>query len=323
MNSVLQCFYHIYELSNELLKLNNIDNDKLPMTSAYINVVKNLSFSPKNSINPSQFKDIISNNEIFEGIEANDSKTLTLYVLDTINEELNDNKIIIENKKISNRIRTLNEKGTERIVKFFNSQKNTIIGDLFDGVKISKYTCLKCKDISIDYQLFNIINFPIEQVFYQIPGNKKKIKDKDKIIDINNCFMNEEAPKYFKDNNKIYCDKCKKEEDGMSINKIYMAPKIMIIFLDRGMYNRFKCNVLFPEELTISKFEEKTNDKGKYNLIGVIEHLGPSSMGGHFIANCRHFDGNWYIFSDSSISGPSKNYKKYGEPYLLFYRREE
>ena len=244
-------------------------------------------------------------------------------MLDTINEELNDNKIIIENKKISNRIRTLNEKGTERILKFFNIQKNTIIGDLFDGLKMSKYTCLKCKDISIDFQLFNIINFPIEQVFNQIHGNKKKIKDKDKEIDIYNCFMNEEIPKYFKDDNRIYCDKCKKEEDGESINKIYIAPKIMIIFLDRGMYNRFKCNVLFPEELIISKFEEKTNDKGKYNLIGVIEHLGPSNMGGHFIANCRHFDGKWYMFSDSSIRGPSAKYIKYGEPYLLFYRRED
>ena len=95
MNSVLQCFYHVYDLSNELLKLNNVDKGKLSMTYAYLDVVKNLTFSPKSSIDPYKFKDIISNNEIFEGIEANDSKTLTLYFLDTINEELNDNNIKI------------------------------------------------------------------------------------------------------------------------------------------------------------------------------------------------------------------------------------
>ena len=86
---------------------------------------------------------MISNNEIFEGIAANDSKTLTLYLLDTINEELNDNNVRIENPKLSNRIKTLKEKGTENIVRFFNSQFNSIIADLFNGLTMTTYKCLK------------------------------------------------------------------------------------------------------------------------------------------------------------------------------------
>ena len=37
-----------------------------------------------------------------------------------------------------------------------------------------------------------------------------------------------------------------------------------------------------------------TNDSPKkYNLIGVISHLGQSSKEGHFIAICKHFNDNW------------------------------
>ena len=94
----------------------------------------------------------------------------------------------------------------------------------------------------------------------------------------------------------------------------------MILFLDRGINNSFTCDVEFSEKFSFQKYEK--NSDGNYNLIGVIEHLGPSNMGGHFIANCKHFDGKWYIFSDNSVRGPGNAYKSYGLPYLLFYRRD-
>ena len=320
MNSVLQCFYHIYDLSNELLKYRKKVNSKLPMTSAYIEVIINLSSNKPNSISPYKFKEIISNNELFKGIEANDSKALTLYFLDTINDEFNENELYKENKKISNRIRTLNEKGTERIVRFFNSQYNSMIADLFNGLKKTTYKCSKCKDIAIDYQICNIISLPIEQSYNEI-YNKKK--NKEKKIDILDCFKQEEMTKLFTDDNQIFCEKCNNMQNAESFSKIYMTSKIMIIFLDRGKYNRFKCDVSFPEKLNLSTFVEKKFGNEEFILMGTIEHLGPSSMGGHFIANCRHFDGKFYIFSDNQISKPLAKYQQYGEPYLLFYRRND
>ena len=95
----------------------------------------------------------------------------------------------------------------------------------------------------------------------------------------------------------------------------------MIIFLDRGRYNRFDCEVIFPEKLNINNFEEIKG--GEYTLIDVIEHLGPSSMSGHFIANCKHFDGKWYLFNDSNINCSKNKYKQIGEPYLHFFKREK
>ena len=65
MNSVIQCLYHIFDLSNELMKLHkkNILNDtllkKLPMTYEFLNLIYDLSLGKKNSISPYQFKKII------------------------------------------------------------------------------------------------------------------------------------------------------------------------------------------------------------------------------------------------------------------------
>ena len=326
MNSVLQSLYHIIDLSNGLLDLYNKDilNDeilkKMPMTYSFLLVVYNLSFRKNKSFSPEDFKIIISKNESFRKFEANDSKTLTLYVLDTLNKELNDNKIQTKNDKIINPLRNYDVNDAKDIVKLFNENYNTLIGDLFNGLKCTDYICDTCSNIVKNYQIFNIISCSIEKTFLDKYGENQKL-EKGKKVDILDCFKLDEKPNLFVGNNQIYCGKCNTSRDGKSINKICISPKIMIIFLDRGLNNRFMCDVDFPEELDINNYLETKGNK--YKLIGVIEHLGQSGETGHFIANCKHFNGEWYIFSDSSIYPTKNNYNKYGIPYLLFYRRED
>ena len=327
MNSVLQNLYHVYDLSNELLKLyaKNEESreklEKLPMTSALLEVIIELSYGKESSMSPHKFKKIIGKDELFRYFEANDSKTLTLYVLDNLNKELNENKIITENENLISKIRTYKEKDAENIVKLFNENYNSLIGDLFNGLKVTNYVCLKCKNCVKNYQIFNIITFNIEKTFL-LKYNKNSIKKMNNLkVDIFDCFQLELKTNQFNGDNQLFCEKCNQSNDGESNNKFIIAPKIMIINLDRGMSNRFNCDVKFPVELDINRYIEI---KGKnYQLIGTIEHLGPSGQSGHFIANCKHFDGNWYIFSDSSIYTTKNNYQKYGIPYLLFYRRED
>ena len=326
MNSVLQSLYHIIDLSNGLLDLYNKDilNDeilkKMPMTYSFLLVVFNLSFRKNKSFSPEDFKIIISKNESFRKFEANDSKTLTLYVLDTLNKELNDNKIQTKNDKVINPLRNYDVNDAKDIVKLFNENYNTLIGDLFNGLKCTDYICDTCSNIVKNYQIFNIISCSIEKTFLDKYGENQKL-EKGVKVDILDCFKLDEKPNLFVGNNQIYCGKCNTSRDGKSINKICISPKIMIIFLDRGLNNRFMCDVDFPEELDINNYLETKGNK--YKLIGVIEHLGQSGETGHFIANCKHFNGEWYIFSDSSIYPTKNNYNKYGIPYLLFYRRED
>ena len=326
MNSVIQCLYHIFDLSNELCKLykNNILNDeilkKLPLTYVFLDVITDLSFGKKKSISPYNFKEIIGKNKSFREYEANDSKNLTLYILDTLNQEMNDNKIRNENDNYKNKIFDYKENDTKDIIKYYNENHNSLIGDLFTGLKSTNFQCLRCKNCVRNYQIYNIFTCNVEKAFMNKYKNSKK-KYIELKIDILDCFKVEQEPNLFTGDNQLFCEKCNKLNDGASFNKICTSPKILILFLDRGVNNRFNCDVDFPEKLDINDFLEVKGNK--YELIGTIEHLGPSGQSGHFIANCKHFDNNWYIFSDSSISTTKNKYIKYGLPYLVFYRMED
>ena len=327
MNSVLQCLYHVYDLSNEFLKsyydTQTLKHElliKMPMTYALFNIIYKLTYEKNKSVNPKMFNDIISKNKSFKKYEANDSKNLVLYTLDNLNKELNEFKLITENKDLINPIRFYGQKMNEAndIVKSFNDNYNTLIGDLFHGLKLSEYQCTVCQKSNKVYQIFNIITCPIQKAFeFKYKEINNQIERKLNIID---CFKLEQNPVLFTGLNKLFCDKCQISNDGICNNKIIISPKILILFLDRGHNNQFMCDVEFPNELDINEFLE---EKGKkYKLIEVIEHLGQSGESGHFIACCKHFNGEWIIFSDSSIYYVGREYKKTGIPYLVFYERE-
>ena len=101
MNAVLQCFYHVKMLTNELLPLFT----NMPMTSAYKDVISQLSSNSNAPARPLAFKNVISINPLFRGIQANDSKDLILYFLENIENELTIQNIFCQNPKYINRIR--------------------------------------------------------------------------------------------------------------------------------------------------------------------------------------------------------------------------
>ena len=78
MNAVLQCFYHVKPLSTEFVNYNFHPNmiQQIPMTMAYLDVVKELSNNKGTAARPILFKNIISVNPLFTGVQANDTKDL-------------------------------------------------------------------------------------------------------------------------------------------------------------------------------------------------------------------------------------------------------
>jgi hypothetical protein len=105
-------------------------------------------------------------------------------------------------------------------------------------------------------------------------------------------------------------------------NRIYSLPKTLIIILNRGKGNIFKASVNFPSELNLKKFVLCPQSIAKYELTGVISHIGESGMGGHFIAFCKHrIQKQWYKYNDAIVTFCQNQYNdfKIGTPYILFY----
>ena len=123
--------------------------------------------------------------------------------------------------------------------------------------------------------------------------------------------------------NQIYCNKCKRMCNSINRTILYKTPNILVLILNRGKGNSFECEIEFSsnEILDLSQYNIISPDSPKkYNLFGIISHIGESSDEGHFIAYCKHFDDNWYMFNDSIAKTVGENELTNGVPYILFYR---
>ena len=152
---------------------------------------------------------------------------------------------------------------------------------------------------------------------------KKNDDDIKRKLKLEDCFKENESQENLCGPNQIYCNSCHKYSDARTKSGIYTAPNVLILILNRGRGNYFKCDLDFPHKLDISKFVGNQESPKIYNLIGVISHLGESSMEGHFIAYCKHFDDNWYLFNDGIVTTVNETDIYKGTPYILFYQNKD
>ena len=170
--------------------------------------------------------------------------------------------------------------------------------------------------INVSNNIFNIN----KNNKYKNYGNNEKTERK---LDIFDCFKEYESIEELSGQNKIYCNHCNHFSNALTQNEIYKAPNVLILIINRGKGNYFECDLDFQMKLNISQFAKDPNSPKIYDLIGIISHLGESSMEGHFIAYCKHFDDNWYLFNDGIVKPVNNDDIHKGIPYILFYQNTE
>ena len=327
MNATLQCLAHIqrlthYLLNSETKKKISSDKIKYKLTSAYLTVLENL-WQNKNIkyYSPNQFKDVISEmNSLFAGIQANDSKDLILFLLETMHNELN-----LENKNINNINNQENyvddiqaqynyEMALKNFSNYFKEKYNSIISSLFYGMFNSITCCQNCNVVLNNVQCYNILIFPLQKV--------KEYKMKmDNIVDLYECFDYNQRPDLIS-GKSFYCNNCRTMVDNVNTTKLLYCPKILVINFNRGKGLEFDVKINFPEYIDIINYVYyKDNSPTFYELVGIVTHFGPSSMGGHFIAFCKSFGNQqWYKYNDAIVDPSSfEEAKNTGVPYILFY----
>ena len=147
-------------------------------------------------------------------------------------------------------------------------------------------------------------------------------KEEKRKLSLNDCFKMNKNLEYLTGENQIFCNFCRKKSNAVTYDEIYKAPNVLIIILNREKDNLFECEVDFPMELNLNEHITNPSSPKNYELIGVISHLGKSSMEGHFVAYCKHFDESWYLFNDSIVSQDPRKGVYNGVPYILFYKNK-
>ena len=324
MNATLQCLAHIEKLTYFFLNSDTktkliVNPNKYPLSSAYLTVIENLwqNKIANKYYSPKEFKEIISEmNPLFKGIQANDSKDLVIFLLETMHNELNrvDNNISMIDNSDENDDQRNYEIMFKNFTSFFKKKYNSPISHLFYGMFNSIMNCQFCHVITYNVQCFNIVIFPLQKV----KEFKMKLTNE---VNIFECFEYYQRPEYI-GGRTYYCNYCRQMVDTVNTSIFLYCPKIIVINLNRGHGLEFDIKLNFDEYIDISNYVYyKDNSPTYYELIGIVTHFGPSSMSGHFIAFCKSFGNQqWYKYNDAIVDPCTfEEAKNTGVPYILFY----
>ena len=329
MNATIQCLCHVSKLKeyflNSQLVMKDTQNKQCALTMEFCKVINNLwksSFEGKNYYAPNSFKDIISEmNPLFQGIAANDSKDLIIFLYEKIHKELNNPM----NQNYQYDQDAMNDNDLQEFRNSYYPKNSSIILDTFYFEHKNMIKCKNCGCEKSNYNIYNILVFPLEKVrefmIQKFPGQLLNIT-------LENCFEHYQTGELLCGTNQIYCNNCRQSADAQNINILYNSPDVLTIILNRGKGLQFDVTFAYPLLLNLQPFVVNNNGKNNnYELICVLSHLGPSGMSGHFIAFCKSpVDGNWYMYNDAMVDkcvDPRYINNTYIEnlPYVLFYQR--
>ena len=349
INSVLQCLCHIPELIKYFIR-NIIDPFQSPLANALNFLIQAMYQQPSNNNEfPKLYKPIYLCNIVFllnnnfSATQPNDAKDFLIYFIGRLHQELNKVEYNqINNNSYYNIID--NSDPLSNYLQYFASNYNSIISNIFNWTNQVKRTCTKCKSQILSYQTFPYLILDLENtrkskyeihrktIISEHKNNETYLKkDSDKWfneyyqkkenipIDLIDCIKYYyEKQNYF----EFFCPYCNNYCSQISTNRIYLSPNIFIFILNRGKNNIHSVKMEYPSILEIGDYIESNQSPNKYELIGVITHLGLSGPGGHFIAFCRDLiDEKWYQYNDEHIT-PASTFSVHNEgtAYILVYR---
>ena len=348
INAVLQCLFHIPEIVKYFLR-SNFDFNYSPL-SWILNFLVQALYIPLNiniqetAYNPSYICMIIFQlNKNFSPYQPNDAKDFLIYIIGRLHQELNQSE---NNQKKNYTYFNIVKRDDplSSFINYFASNYRSIISDVFNWTNQVRRICSNCKSQILSYQTFPYLILDLENTRknkyeynfknkydeeeknknYSLQDYKKQFNEyyekKENIpIELIDCI------KYYyekKNHFDFFCPYCNNFCGQTSTNRIYLSPNIFIFILNRGKNNIYSVKMNYPGILEIGKYIECNQTPNKYELIGVITHLGLSGPGGHFIAFCKDpIDEKWYRYNDEKITQAEKaSIFNEGIAYILFYR---
>ena len=170
------------------------------------------------------------------------------------------------------------------------------------------------KDMKENNVLFSLSHSSINQNFETTENEEEEKKS---IYDCFDLFTHEEILK------NIFCEKCNKKTNFKKRLEIDKFPKYLILILKRFKYTTMFTTKIdnlihFPiESLDITNYVVQKEGKIKYDLFGVVNHVG-SLSGGHY--HCVIKQENIWVKYDDSYTNEFDKTIETANAYLLVYK---
>lgn len=336
IDSVFKCLNSFNYLSDEIFKI----DDKLlkikPFTKIYVYCLKylkkeknlsyylfsiehfrrmldtsNLKIEGNKEINPLYIITILFENMHKElnnkALRLNNSINLGEIIENEINEEKCNNFKVGEH--LINSKEKENQNEIEVRLKFINenlSIKNSPISNYFKALKKISKTCMICSNITYIFNYYSLATINLEKLL--------------QIKNINSSKLNlvEYLANPFITRKEIYCGKCLEKTLHKNEELFFSFPKLLIIYIERGINFKNKENISFKEEIELYDSEKKI--KKKYHLVGLIKRK--HNIDEYF--SITYFNLKWYLSDKNKIYKiTSISDNKEGYLIMLFYQEIE
>ena len=327
MNATLQCFYHIKELTFYFLEnKKEIKRKNGVLSLGYLDLVEGLSnLNRETYYIPQKFKNsMIEIDDTFRGSEGKDSGDLIELFLYNCQLELGGDSDFPD-MSIDQREQRL----IYYDLYYKNSRVRSIISELFSFEITANSKCFNCGVPFYNISTENSLMFSLEGVYNYFSQFKKSeniissFRNHNRRVSIEECLTFYSLDGALQED--TLCKFCNKNTSILTTRSFLTLPKIIIMIMSRGEREKFECDVDFEEELDLvdlymgMKGIERENNTKYALLAGTI--LYGSGGWGHTVAFARHFDGEYYIFNDSSTRKTNFNEIKNSKVYLLFYKK--
>ena len=341
LNSLLQCFAHIPEITDKIINLHldlNFNNQmpNLKLTKKYRNFLINIFFPEKvynmerQAFNPTKFHNVINElNSLFQNNENIELKEFLNYFILKLHDELNTKKDNLSNYPDQDNKEMQMKNANDSLVDFlksFTEKNNSIISKTIYG--ISKYTfyCNQCQNSFYNYHCYSHLFFNLENVLdYKINRYHKE----DVELNLIDCLDYYQKSETLRGDDGIFCPFCKTQTESTSIKNIYSTKNVIIFILGRNSGNKFdQTFVNFEETLNLRDYveykKEGEKNREKFFLGGVVNYyLGNDENSGTYNAYVRMGKKNdWYCYDDENVySVTFDDIKNNGFPVVLFYHK--
>jgi len=322
MNSLLQILSHTYEF-NDFLAEKTYENrlNKKPDSVLLIEWDKlremmwsqNCTIAPWGFVKAVQKVSALKGISLFTGYSQNDCQEYLLFLIDSFHNSISrevemtitgnvENDRDIMAKECYNMMTNMFSKDYSEVVKLFYGIHVSVIQDVNTG-----------EHLSVRPEPFFVLSVPI-------PEGKR-------IVTVNQCLDEYCKLERMEGDNAWYNEDKDMKQDIDKGMVFWSLPNILILHLKRWNWQGRKDNRMVATELDTVDFTKYINGYNKssyvYELYGVCNHSG-GSMGGHYTANVRVANNEWYNFNDqriTKITNPSQIVTP--QAYCLFYRKKK
>ena len=341
LNSFIQCFAHIPDITNKVINLHLDENfsktlPNLKLTKNYRNLLINCFFPEKlfnmekQAYNPTKFRNAINElNPLFQNNNEIELKEYINFFILKLHDELNTKKdALSQNNEMNNNEPEIKNENEELIsfLKSFTEKNNSIISKTLYG--ITKYTlyCNQCQNTFYNFHCYSHLYFNLDNVLdYKI--NRYHREDLD--LNLNDCLDYYQKAETLRGDNGIFCPSCKVQTESTSIKNIYSTKNVIIFILDRNSGDKFNQTFInFDEILNLRDYVEYKKEgekhREKFFLGGVINYyVGDDEQNGTYNAFVRMGKrSDWYCYEDENVySVTLDDIKNNGYPVVLFYHK--